>query len=239
MRRIDGMALATFAAVVATAAYAGSDYVAPPESGKPNSNVGAIAQAPPQRPPKIRIKRAPADQQVPPGQMPATGPTAATQPTVRVITAQASPAAAAFERIKSLAGTWQLENAPVATTDGVTEFKSVFRVTSAGRTVEETDFPNSRRENITVYHMDGDGLMLTHYCPLGSQPRMRATRFDEPQRISFIFFDGTNLDPSKDRHCHNVMITFTDPDHFQQDWTFYADGQQQHIKSFNWKRVKD
>ena len=29
---------------------------------------------------------------------------------------------------------------------------------------------------MTMYHADKTGLMLTHYCKLGNQPRMRADR---------------------------------------------------------------
>ena len=35
-------------------------------------------------------------------------------------------------------------------------------------------------EMITMYHPDGDGLALTHYCMLGNQPRMKASKDQKP-----------------------------------------------------------
>jgi hypothetical protein len=223
MRRVNAVGLATLAALLITAAGfvyrygAGPAFAAQPAATPPGPTTSPVAP--------------PAATQ-PATSLPATSQ-AATQPST-----QASPPAAAFERLKAMAGIWELEHGPVVTSEGMTEFKSVLRVTSGGKTVVQTDFPGAPRENVTVFHADGpDALMATHYCPLGSQPRMRCTRFDSPDRISFIFYDGTNVDPAHDRHCHNLMVTFMDEDHFQEDWTFYVNGQQDHIKTFNWKRI--
>jgi len=47
---------------------------------------------------------------------------------------------------------------------------------------------------ISVYHLDGDRLILTHYCEVGNQPRMQATSFDpKSNEIDFNFLDATNM----------------------------------------------
>jgi hypothetical protein len=263
MRPIHGTALIALATVFA-AACAASRYDAQPQTAPPEAPAAAPAQPqagqpqPAQAPaPRIRIKkieRAPESEQSPAANAAATTqPGTANQPTVVITTttapvrgarttpaAPATPAAAAFEKIKALAGTWEMENPPIATPEGITEFKVVFRVTAGASVVEEIDFPGTVRENIQMYQLDGsDALLMTHYCPLGSQPRMRATRFDDPQRISFVYLDGTNLDPEKDRHCHNMVLTFLEPDRLQQDWTFYVRGEKYHVRTLTWKRVKN
>ncbi|MGH7152138.1 MAG: hypothetical protein ACREIU_15640, partial [Planctomycetota bacterium] len=68
---------------------------------------------------------------------------------------------APLERIKALAGEWVQVGEDGKPT---TEVISSYRVTAAGSAVVETLFPGSDDEMVTVYHMDGESLMLTHYC---------------------------------------------------------------------------
>ena len=53
---------------------------------------------------------------------------------------------------------------------------STYRVTAAGSAVMEVLFPGTDHEMVTVYHQDGDDLILTHYCAAGNQPRMKCRR---------------------------------------------------------------
>lgn len=78
---------------------------------------------------------------------------------------------AGLERLKTLAGTWVEADADGKPTDKVV---SVFKVTAAGSAVEETIFPGQPQEMVSIYHRDGADLLLTHYCALGNQPRMKA-----------------------------------------------------------------
>src|SRR5262245_39718357 len=76
-----------------------------------------------------------------------------------------------LERLKKLAGTWVAADKDGKPTDQVV---SVVRVTAAGSAVHETLFPGQPHEMISVYHLDGKDLLMTHYCSLGNQPRMKA-----------------------------------------------------------------
>ena len=81
------------------------------------------------------------------------------------------PAQTQFEQLKRLAGDW-IGNADHG--DVKHEATISYKVTSAGRTVQETIFAGTPHEMVTMYHLDGDALLLTHYCAIGNQPRMKA-----------------------------------------------------------------
>lgn len=72
-----------------------------------------------------------------------------------------SGAAAAFERLKGLAGTWQVDS-------DMGKGQSVWEVVASGSTVlERFTMDGMPSPMITAYHLDGDQLELTHYCMAG------------------------------------------------------------------------
>ena len=80
-------------------------------------------------------------------------------------------------------------------------------------------------EMISAYYLDGNRLLLTHYCTAGNQPRMQAVSFDsKASQIDFQFLDATNLPDPNAGHMHNAVFTFRGPNEVAQDWTFYKDG---------------
>src|SRR5262249_27362645 len=81
----------------------------------------------------------------------------------------ADVAKAALDTLRQLDGTW-VGDAPGP--DGKDQ-QIVFHVTSNGSTVMETMFPGAKHEMVNAYHMDGDRLIVTHYCAMGVQPRMK------------------------------------------------------------------
>ena len=50
---------------------------------------------------------------------------------------------------------------------------SVFKLTGGGSAVQETIFPGAAHEMVSVYHADGKDVVMTHYCALGNQPKMK------------------------------------------------------------------
>ena len=117
-----------------------------------------------------------------------------------------------LERMKKLAGTWVAADKDGKPTDKIV---SVVKVTAAGSAVHETLFPGSPMEMISVYHRDGADLVMTHYCALGNQPRMKADPKSPANQLRFQFAGGTNLDPARDKHMHEGTITFVDDDHIE------------------------
>ena len=80
-------------------------------------------------------------------------------------------AKSAFEALKGLAGDWT----GTLLDEGKSKPASVrYEVTSGGSAVKETMNPGAKDEMVTMYHRDGDGLVLTHFCAIGNQPRSGA-----------------------------------------------------------------
>lgn len=137
----------------------------------------------------------------------------------------AAPAAvkthAGLERIKKLAGTWVEADKDGKPTDKVV---SVIKVTAGGSAVQETLFPGTPMEMVSLYHLDGAELVMTHYCMLGNQPRMKADPKSPANQIRFAFAGGTNFDPAKDMHMHEGTLTFVDDDHIEFSGVAWVNG---------------
>ena len=132
-----------------------------------------------------------------------------------------APAHAGLERLKTLAGTWVAADAAGKPTDQVV---SVIKVIGGGSTVHETLFPGQPQEMVSVYHLDGSDLVMTHYCALGNQPRLKADRNSPANKIVFNFAGGTNFDPAKDLHMHEGTLTFVDADHIEFSGAAWVNG---------------
>lgn len=87
---------------------------------------------------------------------------------------------------RHLVGEW------VARTEKGREIRISCAPTSGGTALLERFVSSSGSESITVYHPDGAGLVLTHYCPQGNQPRLRASSIDEAG-VVFRYADATHL----------------------------------------------
>ena len=89
-----------------------------------------------------------------------------------------------------------------------------------------------------MYYSDGDQLMLTHYCSLNNQPRMRAGAVKEGDKtITFACVDATNLKNPTDVHMRQLAIEGKDHDHFIQTWTLSKAGKDV-PKVFTFERIK-
>jgi hypothetical protein len=117
-----------------------------------------------------------------------------------------------LERLKKLAGTWVEADKDGKPTDKVV---SVVKVTAGGSAVHETFFPGQPMEMLSVYHLDQGELVMTHYCVLGNQPRMKADPKAPSNQIKWTFAGGSNLDVTKDMHMHAATLTFVDDDHIE------------------------
>lgn len=80
--------------------------------------------------------------------------------------------------------------------------------------------PANEPEMVTMFHLDGPVLMVTHYCSAGNQPRMVASSISHPKEIAFTFKDATNLASPTAGHMRGLVLTLVDADHHKQSWTF-------------------
>ena len=137
-----------------------------------------------------------------------------------------------FGPLASLIGEWQgkdPEGKPM---------NASYQWTGGGTSLVETMTKAQKPVMMTMYHVDKGSLMLTHYCKLGNQPRMRADMpKGDAKTLAFNFADITNLANPTDAHMRKVSFTFQDQDHFTQEWMLSKDGKELPHR-FEYSRVK-
>jgi hypothetical protein len=131
------------------------------------------------------------------------------------------PTNAGLEKMKKLVGTWLVADKDGKATDQVA---SIIKLTAGGSAVVETIFPGQPMEMVSVYTADGPDLVMTHYCVLGNQPRLKADPKSPSDQIVFKFVGGGNLDPTKDKHMHDATLTLVDGDHIEVNGTGWENG---------------
>ena len=139
-----------------------------------------------------------------------------------------SDAQKSFATIKSFAGSWEGK-----ASNGMA-VKDSFRLTSNGSAVMSE--LSGHEDMISMFHLDGGRLLMTHYCGAGNQPRMKATASPDGKTVTFDFVDATNLASPQDGHMHHVVYTI-DGDHLSEDWYFVKDGKDLH-EHFDLQRQK-
>lgn len=144
----------------------------------------------------------------------------------------AGNAVVAFDKLKTLAGSWE------ATTDKGKLTSNIELVSNGTVLLEKIKVPGED-EMVTTYYVEGTRLVLTHYCTAGNQPHMQAQAFDpESNQIRFDFASATNLASPADGHMHNAVIKFEGADAFNAAWTFYKDGKPAFTQPIEFHRVR-
>jgi hypothetical protein len=145
---------------------------------------------------------------------------------------------AQFERLKKLEGNWVSVQEDGTQPAGL---KVRYHVIGGGSALVETLFPSGEQEMVTVFHLDGGELVLTHYCSLGNQPHMRAGSAgdsgDSRGDIAFTCDGGTNLDLASDTHMHELRYHFADDSHMRETWTLYEKGHPAEVAPFSLVRT--
>jgi hypothetical protein len=141
-------------------------------------------------------------------------------------------AVAAFNKLKTLAGSWEA-------TSERGKITSSYEVISNGTALVEHVNVAGEGEMLTVYHLDGNSLVLTHYCTAGNQPHMQAEAYDPASnQIQFDFAGAGNLSNANAGHMHNALFTFKGPDAFSANWTFQENGKSRFVQNVEYHRVK-
>jgi hypothetical protein len=123
--------------------------------------------------------------------------------------------------MKELVGTWVEADNDGNPTENVV---SVIKLTAGGSALHETIFPGQDHEMVSVYTVEGPDLVMTHYCMLGNQPRLKADPKSPANEIRFEFAGGANLDPKKDKHMHSATLTIHDADRIEINGTGWENG---------------
>jgi len=127
-----------------------------------------------------------------------------------------SDAQKSFDKLKTLAGTWEgtFEGTPLHVT---------LRVTSMGNALMHEMKGGGPENPITMFDVDADRLLLTHYCDVGNRPRMVGKMSPDGKTLEFNFLDIGGS--TQDGHMQHVVFNFIDSDHHTELWEFaMADG---------------
>jgi hypothetical protein len=144
---------------------------------------------------------------------------------------EAAAGPAAYARLKTLVGEWEADT-------GMGKVHVSYELIAGGTSLVERESSDKMQAMLTVYYLDGDRLLLTHYCMAGNQPRMQARAFNpETGEVEFQFLDATNLTPGAG-HMHNAKIRVAGNDHYSAEWEFYENGQRKMAETAQYTRVK-
>lgn len=132
-----------------------------------------------------------------------------------------SAAHESFDELKALAGSWE---GPVTTNPRQPEIEGktmqvVLRKTSMGNALmHEMTGAGQPDDPITMVYLEGDRLMLMHYCDAGNRPRMAGKKSADGKTVEFDFVDVA----TQHGHMHRAVFTFIDSNHHAEDWTYDA-----------------
>jgi hypothetical protein len=141
---------------------------------------------------------------------------------------------ASFDKMKTLDGAWA-----GTMLEGGKEYPATtrFMMVSDGSALMGWLGEGTSDEMVTIFHLDGNKLMATHYCAAHNQPRMVATPGRDPNRVVFDFKDGTNIGPN-DGHMQAVAFIFDGPDHHIEEWTYVDNHGKLSTGRFDFRRKK-
>jgi phage tail protein X len=137
-----------------------------------------------------------------------------------------------FTQLKTLAGTWQASvtlDPPQPEMGNGTLLQVSLRVTSRGNALvhemHETGKPDDPARSdhpVTMFYLDSDRLLLTHYCDAGNRPRMAGKTSPDGKTVEFDFVDVAGS--TQYGHMHHAVFTFLDANHHIEDWTYMMPG---------------
>lgn len=140
--------------------------------------------------------------------------------------------AALIDQVKALEGTWTMTGE-----DGKAQTAAVFAVTSSGSVVREVMFPGQPHEMTNLYHMDGDSLLLTHYCAAGNQPTMRAHAGPNAHVLTFELDSVSNMTRSNELYMGGLTLTLKDANTLEAHWTSFIEGKVEGTTDFTMTRA--
>ena len=144
-----------------------------------------------------------------------------------------SEAQKSFNQLKSLTGTWEGK-----TPDGKAVEVS-FRDTAGGSALMSEIMSSEMKghdDMISMFHMDNDRLLLTHYCDAGNRPRMTGKTSPDGKSVEFEFLDVAGS--TQYGHMHHAVFTAVDANHHIEDWTYMEPGDKPVHAHFDLQRTK-
>ena len=106
----------------------------------------------------------------------------------------------AFETFKGFEGKWAIQSG-----QKVLPFEMTYESGSKGSIVTE-----QFGKELSVFYRDGQGLLMTHFCNAGNQPRLRLRENTQPGVFEFQMFDITNLRSADADHVERIIYRIVD-----------------------------
>jgi hypothetical protein len=94
----------------------------------------------------------------------------------------------------------------------------------------------TKDDPITMLYLDGDRLLLTHYCDAGNRPRMAGKLSPDGKTVAFDLLDIAGN--TQYGHMHQGAFTVIDANHHTEDWTFMMPGDKPVHAHFDLQRAK-
>jgi hypothetical protein len=114
----------------------------------------------------------------------------------------------------------------------------LYRTIANGTVAVETAFPGEPHEMITVFHLNGAKLVMTHYCAAGNQPYMVAEH-PSGDRVHFRFERASDLNDPKAPHMRDASYHFIDRDRVDSTWSYWEGGEAVSEMSLELERIPD
>jgi hypothetical protein len=116
--------------------------------------------------------------------------------------------------------------------------QATLRVTSNGNAILHEMKAEGPDDPITMFYLDGDRLLLTHYCDAGNRPRMAGKLSPDGKTLEFDFVDVGNYSPSQGGHMQHAVFTMIDANHHTEEWTFMLEGKPPMVARLDLQRAK-
>ena len=125
-----------------------------------------------------------------------------------------SDAKKAFAKLKTLAGSWRgtVMDIPIDFT---------IRAVSSGRAIlheGNTSAEGPPKNEITMFYVNGDRLLATHYCDAGNRSNMEGKLSADGKAIEFSFVDVVGS--TRGGYLKDLVITMIDADRHITAFTF-------------------
>jgi hypothetical protein len=157
-----------------------------------------------------------------------------------------SDAQKSFDQMKTFAGSWEGSVTTIPKMKDMGEGAATevtMRVTSRGNALlhemKEAGKPDDASKYdhpITMFYVDADRLLLTHYCDAGNRPRMSGKVSPDGKTVEFDFVDVSGN--MQHGHMEHAVFTTIDANHHIEDWTYMMPGDKPVHARLDLQRIK-
>ena len=127
-------------------------------------------------------------------------------------TARTTPA---FDQLKALVGHWE------GTTPDGKKGQATYELISNGSVVMERLSPGNEPDMITMYSLEGDRILVTHYCSAGNRPTMQTAASPAANgKLDFTFLRLAGAKTPDEGHMVSLSVSMPDKNHLVEIWTF-------------------